>query len=216
VKQIRRFNGDRKIHLVAHSWGTLVAARYASEHPGHVATLVLFGPPVVRNELANPDTAQNAPFKTEVAMPSHHPLTAWAQYRRFVEDVPRGEPQVFSEAHFDAWSRTWLGTDVTARTRIPESVMTPYGPIADITALWSGESLVVGSKIKMPVLLVRGEWDSVCDDTDALRLLTSLGTTDKKDIKIPRGTHLMHLESQRGALYVAVNTFIQRVARENR
>jgi pimeloyl-ACP methyl ester carboxylesterase len=168
MNHIRRANGGKKIHLVAHSWGTLVAARYASEHPDQVKSLVLFGPPVVRNESGSA-ARQASPVEMP---PSHHPITAWAQYRRFVEDVPRGEPQVLSEAHFDVWSRTWLGTDVSARLRIPEAVLTPYGPVADIEGLWSGESLFDAAKINMPVLLIRGAWDSVCNDADAQRLLS--------------------------------------------
>jgi alpha-beta hydrolase superfamily lysophospholipase len=100
---------------------------------------------------------------------------------------------------------------VTAKSRTPESVMSPYGPIADIEALWSGTVFFDAAKIDMPVLLVRGEWDSVCDDADAARLLIKIGAIDKTEIKIPRATHLMHLESQRAMLHNAVNTFLLRV-----
>jgi pimeloyl-ACP methyl ester carboxylesterase len=204
INHIRRRNGGKKIMLVAHSWGTLVASRYASEHPEHVSALVLFGPPVVRNE-------NTGNHREATVMLSHHPISPWAQYRRFVEDVPRGEPQVLSEEHYAAWHREWLATDATAKSRTPESVMSPYGPIADIEALWSGTSFFDAAKINMPVLLVRGEWDCVCDDADAVRLLSRIGAVDKTDVKIARATHLMHLESQRTMLHNVVNTFLLRV-----
>jgi esterase/lipase len=60
----------------------------------------------------------------------------------------------------------------------------------------------------MPTLIVRGEWDSVCNDQDAATLLASIGTEHKRDCKIERATHLMHLETQRVALYQAVNDFL--------
>jgi alpha-beta hydrolase superfamily lysophospholipase len=66
----------------------------------------------------------------------------------------------------------------------------------------------------MPTLLIRGEWDSVCDDRDAAHLLKNIGASDKSDVKIPYATHLMHLESQRVALHNAVNQFLHRVAKE--
>lgn len=110
--------------------------------------------------------------------------------------------------------RAWLATDATAKSRTPESVMSPYSPIADIEALWSGASFFDAAKIDMPVLLLRGEWDSVCDDADAAHLLTKIGAIDKTDIKIPRATHLMHLESQRTMLHNVVNTFLLRVTKE--
>ncbi len=210
VQQLRLCNGGKKICLLAHSWGTLVAARFASEHPELVSALVLFGPPVLRNEIYASRTAD-----TDQA-PSHHFLSIWAQYRRFIEDVPRGAPQVLSEADFAHWSRDWLATDPHAKSRSPESVITPYGPLVDLGALWSGKALFDANKITMHTLLIRGEWDSVCDDTDAACLLKSIGTSDKSDVKIPRATHLMHLESQRGALHNAVNQFLRRVEKEKR
>jgi pimeloyl-ACP methyl ester carboxylesterase len=218
VNHIRRRNGGKKVFLIAHSWGTLVAARYVSDNPEHVSALVLFGPPVVRNE--NVGTAQtgNRSETSETSVtsvaPSHHLISAWAQYRRFVEDVPRGEPQVLSESHFEAWHPAWLATDATAKSRTPESVISPYGPIVDIEALWSGTSFFDAAKISMPLLLVRGEWDSVCDDADAARLLTKVIAIDKSDIKIPRATHLMHLESERTMLHNVVNTFLLRVTKD--
>jgi pimeloyl-ACP methyl ester carboxylesterase len=202
VEHIRRRNGGNKVALLAHSWGTLVASRYAGLQSQAVEALVFFGPPVTRFSDSKVDITQD---ESKKVLPSHHPISAWAQYRRFVEDVPRGEVQVLSEAHFDAWQSVWL-----ASMRAPPSVMTPYGPIEDISEMWSGTALYDATRITAPTLIVRGEWDSVCNDGDADRLLKSLGTIDKADVKILRATHLMHLESQRKVLHNTVNTFFQR------
>jgi pimeloyl-ACP methyl ester carboxylesterase len=207
IQHIRRQNGGKNVLIVAHSWGAAVAARYASEYPAkNVKALVLFGPPVTRD---------GKPVKSTNAPPAFYPLSALAQYRRFIEDVPRGEAQVLSEAHFETWSREWLATDTTAPSRTPQSVITPYGPVADLTALWSGEVLYDAARIVAPVLVIRGEWDSVCRDADANRLLNAIGSKDKADIVIPRATHLTHLESQRTMLHNAVNTFLARVVKED-
>lgn len=202
VAAVRARNGDRPIALVAHSWGASVAARYAGMYPQDVKALVLFAPIVMRTPGAIPATA--AP------QPSHYLLTLWGQYRRFVEDVPRGQPQILSEAHFQAWGSAYLATDPGAGGRVPPSVITPYGPLADIFALWSGQALYDPSLVAAPTLLVRGEWDSMCTDADASRLLSGLGCQDKTDAKIERATHLMHLESQRGVLHNRVNMFLER------
>jgi pimeloyl-ACP methyl ester carboxylesterase len=206
IEHIRGRNGGKKPSLLAHSWGTVVAARYASLHPQAIVSLVLFGPAVTRTARAKAES--------KLPLPSHYPLTVWAQYRRFVEDVPRGEVQVLSEAHFDAWAADFLATDATARTRKPQSVMTPSGPMADVGALWNGAALYNAKRITSPTLLIRGEWDSVCNDADASHLLTALGSINKTDVKIDRATHLMHVESQRTLLHNAVNTFLVRVVKE--
>ena len=202
VAAVRARNGDRPVALVAHSWGASVAARYAGMYPEDVKALVLFAPIVTRTPAPRPGPA--------AAQPSYYPLTLWAQYRRFIEDVPRGQPQVLSEAHFQAWGAAYLATDHRSGERVPPSVMTPYGPVADIVALWSGQSLYDPSLITAPTIVVHGEWDSLCTDADASRLLAGLGARDKAGVRIEHATHLMHLESQRAVLYNRVNTFLAR------
>jgi alpha-beta hydrolase superfamily lysophospholipase len=199
IAAVRTRNGGRPVVLLGHSHGGTVAARHAALHGDDVRALVLFAPAVQR--AAGPAPA--APTQ------AHHLLTVWAQYRRFIEDVPRGHSPVLSDAHYDAWSAAFLRSDPAAALRTPPAVRTPSGPAADIAALWSGRPLFDAARITAPTLLVRGRWDSVCDDADAQRLLAALGTADKADVCIERATHLMHLEQQRGALYDAVNRFLR-------
>jgi hypothetical protein len=53
------------------------------------------------------------------------------------------------------------------------------------------------------------EWDGVIPDQDACWLFDAFKASPiKRDIKISRGTHLMHLEAMRGALYNEANTFL--------
>ena len=161
----------------------------------------LFAPVTVR-----PSAAIAPP--PAASQPSHYPLTLWAQYRRFVEDVPRGQPQVFDEAHFERWGAAFLKTDPDARLRTPPAVSTPAGPQLDVRAMWSGQALYDPARIVAPALLVRGEWDSVCDADDARRLLGAMGGAVRVAATIPGATHLMHLEARRGLLYNEVNKFL--------
>jgi pimeloyl-ACP methyl ester carboxylesterase len=96
---------------------------------------------------------------------------------------------------------------------VPPSVAVPSGPLADIGALWSGAELYDPFLVSAPTLLARGEWDSMCTDDDARRLLWNLGAADKEDAKIERATHLAHLELQRTLLHDRVNRFLERAAR---
>ncbi len=204
ISAIRARNGDRPVALVAHSWGGSVAAAYAASHPQDVRALVLFGPIVPRQ----PSPTSNTPT---APVSSHYPVSLWAQYRRFVEDVPRGQPQVLNEAHFQAWGAAYLATDPTASTRFPPSVWTPAGPGADVQAWWSGDWLYDPACVAAPTLLVRGAWDSLCTDADAATLLNTLGSMHKADCRIERATHLMHLEAQREVLYAHTNEFLQHI-----
>ena len=103
VTAIRRHNGEKPVVLLAHSRGGVVAARYASEFAEHVAALVLFAPVVTR-------PAKTGGEPAAAVLPSHVSLRAWAQYRRFIADVPPDQAQVLSEAHMQSWSEAFLAS----------------------------------------------------------------------------------------------------------
>lgn len=91
-------------------------------------------------------------------------------------------------------------------------MLTPNGPAADIGLLWSGGSLCDLAAIRQPTLLVRGAWDSLCDDADAAAWRARLGAAMKPDVVVPEGTHLLHLERGRHALHAVVNRFLAEAA----
>jgi hypothetical protein len=74
-----------RVSIVAHSWGTMAACLFASQHPDAVERLVLFGP-VARRE----GEASSA------RLPAWRDITLQQQWDRFIEDVPpgvRGSPR---------------------------------------------------------------------------------------------------------------------------
>jgi pimeloyl-ACP methyl ester carboxylesterase len=215
VNLIKQKNGNKPVLLIAHSWGASTAIRYAGQFPDNVKGLVLFAPIVTRYPtLPNQTTTAGATeVKPPPAMPSVYPLSALSQYRRFIEDVPKGQPQVLNEVHFQKWATAYLAADASSMKRSPPSAVTPFGPVADIMQMWSGQNLYEPALVKSPVLLIRGAWDSLCNDADAARLIALLGSVEKTDIKIDRATHLLHFETERDKLYSAVNNFLERLAK---
>jgi len=198
AEHIRRRSGAEKVSIVAHSWGTLAAARYACAYPAGVERLVLFGP-IARRELG--DDLQH--------LPAFHDVTLEEQYARFVDDVPEGHPPVLED--FERWSREYLATDTGADKRDPPAVRIPGGPTADIMASWAGYFPYEPAGVRAQVLIVRGEWDSLCTDSDAAWLTARLtGADGVRDVVIDRATHLMHLETARHELYAAATAFLNR------
>jgi pimeloyl-ACP methyl ester carboxylesterase len=92
-------------------------------------------------------------------------------------------------------------------------VRIPAGPQADILAAWSGALSYPPAEVVAPTLVVRGEWDSVSNDQDADWLLSRIAAPVCKDVKIAKGTHLMHLEQCRDALFAAVRGFLSDIVR---
>jgi pimeloyl-ACP methyl ester carboxylesterase len=198
LQAVRERCERRPLHLVAHSWGSIPALRIAARHGDALSGLTLFGPLARRHGPA-----------ASTATVGWRLLTVWEQYRRFIADVPRGHPPVLDDRHIEAWSRAWLATDADGITRDPPAVKVPAGPLADAAAIFAGEALYDAAAVRVPVLLVRGEWDSVCDDQDARTLQRALAGTSCRDVKIARGTHLMHLEASRTDLHREVNRFLK-------
>jgi pimeloyl-ACP methyl ester carboxylesterase len=198
VRFIRQRHAAQRISLVAHSWGTIASCRFAARCPALVERLVLFGAIARR-------------CGTEV--PSRYP--AWRlvslkdQWDRFTAEVPNGELPVLSRRHFQEWGERYLDTDPAGRTRTPPSVKTPSGPWYDIARAWSGNLAYDPSRVQAPVAIIRGEWDSMCTDTDAAWLFAAFTSSPiRRDVKISRATHLMHLEASRHALYRETQTFL--------
>jgi pimeloyl-ACP methyl ester carboxylesterase len=193
-------SGVARLSFVSHSWGSMPTGRFAGKHPAMVDRLVLLGP-----------IARRSPrrYETAPAGSAWRIITVEDQWKRFVEDVPASEPPVFSRQHFDEWGERYLDSETGSRTRHPAGVKVPSGPFYDILRAWHGELGYDPGLVQAPVAMIRGEWDGLIPDEDARWLFGALKASPvKRDIKISRGTHLMHLELMRAALYRETNTFL--------
>ena len=192
--------GVSRLSLISHSWGSMAVGRFAGKHPAMVDRWVLFGP-VGRRP---PRRYESAP-----SGPAWRIITPEDQWTRFVEDVPPEEPPVLSRRHFEEWAERYLDGDTGSRDRNPIGVKVPSGPFVDILRAWHGELGYDPALVEAPVALIRGEWDGVIPDEDARWLFDAFRAAPiKRDVKISRATHLMHLETGRGALYRETNTFL--------
>jgi pimeloyl-ACP methyl ester carboxylesterase len=199
VERIQRELRIARVDLVAHSWGTTAAALYACRHPGNVGRLVLFAP----------ITARSGDAAGQPRPPAWHLVTAAAQWTRFVAPVPAGAAPVLPREWFDPWAAAYLASDPEAALRDPPAVKVPYGPLADAEAASAGVLPYEPDQVTAPTLIVRGEWDHWPTDADAQWLFAALANAaDKRDVKIARGTHVMHLDTSRMALYRETETFL--------
>jgi pimeloyl-ACP methyl ester carboxylesterase len=200
VRKIIAETGVPRIPLIAHSWGTIAAGLFAERYPELVERLVFFGP-----------IAQRAQLNSVPALGPWRFLTVEEQRARFVEDVPAGHPPVLMERDFPAWAECYLDSDPDSRLHTPHAVKTPNGPLADIMSAWSGHLAYDPVSITAPLAIIRGEWDRLSTDADADWLRTRAARAPETvDIKIAKGTHLMHLEKNRHQLYEAASEFLKR------
>ncbi|WP_336488374.1 alpha/beta hydrolase [Methylobacterium nigriterrae] len=200
VRHVRASTDGKRVSLLTHSWGSMPACRLAGTHPDLIDRLVLFGP------IASRDPPHYVPRPDG---PAWRVITAQAQWDRFVEDVPADEPPVLSRSEFEDWAERYLDSDPDGRAREPEGVKVPSGPFVEILRAWHGELPYDPALVRAPVCIIRGAWDGLATDTDARWLFDAFtGSSDRRDLKIGRGTHLMHLEAMRGALWQASAAFL--------
>jgi len=169
------------LSLITHSWGSMVAGRFAGERPALVDRLVLFAP-IAQREPSRPARRPNGPAWRVISLED--------QWARFIEDVPPGEPPVLSRVHFNDWAQRYLDSDPLSRSR-------------------DGELAYEPARVTAPVAILRGDWDRLVTDADARWLFDAFSRSAvKRDVKIGRGTHLMHLETMRAALWRESATFL--------
>ena len=195
---ILRFHQQSRISIIAHSWGSMAAGLFAGRRPELVERLVFFAPIAQR-------TRRDEPKR----FPSWRLVSLQEQWDRFTADVPPGESPVLLKRHFEEWGALYVETDSESQTRNPASVKVPSGPVQEIAEAFAGRLAYDPAKITVPVTIIRGAWDSLVTDEDARWLFQALKNAPvKRDVKISRGTHLMHLESSRYALYREAQTFL--------
>jgi pimeloyl-ACP methyl ester carboxylesterase len=198
VRFLIRRHAVPRVSIIAHSWGTIATGRFAGRCPELVDRLVFFGPITWRPKTAEPQR-----------FPAWRPVSLEDQWTRFTAEVPKGEPAVLSRRHFDDWGERYLDSDAESRTRTPPSVRTPAGPWQDIACAASGEIAYDPGLIQAPVAIIRGEWDSLATDDGARWLFGALKAAPlRRDVKIARATHLLHLEENRYALYRETEAFL--------
>ena len=191
-------HGVGRLSIIAHSWGTIVAGRFAGRCPELVDRLVFFGP-----------IAEREASGERIHLPGWRLISLEDQWTRFTETVPAGEQPVLLRRHFDEWSERYLDVDPESRARSPASVKVPSGAFQDIYDAWAGEFAYDPRLVRAPVSIIRGEWDAMCTDEDARWLFNALTASPiRRDVKIGRATHLMHLEAARYALYREAEAFL--------
>ena len=202
---LRKTRGMGRIHLVAHSWGTLPAATFAAEHPGALASLTLFGPVV--------------PRPGQPAEPVHEAwwtITAEARYQqlRFKHVLPP-ELTLLEPAVTQRWATEFDASAPHVEGDAPGALRIPAGPAADIDAVASGGRYPYDpAAITAPVFVVYGDYDTVTDDAGATTLLAKFTASPLTwRMRIDHGSHVMHLERNRWSLYRSVDAFIHAAER---
>jgi pimeloyl-ACP methyl ester carboxylesterase len=201
VDFILQRRGVRKISLVGWSWGTAIMGTYTAGNNEKVERLVLYAPLYAMRD---------APAIAGVG--AYRAVQREAARERGARGIPPARVEEISpRAWFDKWFDANLATDPQGAAQAPPVVRAPNGVIKDISEIWSkGRSPYDPANIRVPTMLVIGEWDQDTPLYMAQDVFAKLiNSPDKRFVILGEGTHAMVLEKHRMRLIREVQQFLE-------
>ena len=207
LKHIRETRGVAKTGLIGWSWGTSLVSRFAADNPALVDRLVLYAPLWLRD--ANSRGAVPVP---EGPLPAYRTVTRAQARERWMAGVPEGKrASLIPPGWYEYWADATFATDPEGSRQVPSVLRAPNGVLQDLREYWdAGRPFYDPSKITAPALLVVGEWDRDTPPAMATTLFPLLTQSPgKRLVMLAEGTHSIMLERNRGALFQAVQVFLE-------
>jgi pimeloyl-ACP methyl ester carboxylesterase len=202
---IRERRNLPKTVLMGWSWGAALMGRFATESPATVERLVLHAPGWLR-EGATPATTPLGAYRTVTQAQARERWTAGVPEAARAALIPPG--------WFEHWAGVTWATDPEGMRRNPSVLRAPNGVQADSRESWQvGRPWWDPSKVTAPTLVVTAEWDRDTPVGMAVALFQQLSASPgRRCVLLGEGTHHMMLERNRGALFQAVQVFLEEAA----
>ncbi|MGI4841457.1 MAG: alpha/beta fold hydrolase [Janthinobacterium lividum] len=142
VEQLLESLGVDKVHLVAHSMGTIVAAHFAARHPQRVRSLALFGPLLAPPDAGRPGIHARADLARDGGVPAMQEIADAIVKGATAQQTKDQQPAVLA--------------------LVRECIMrqSAEGYSQSCTALANAQPAAV-ERIEAPALLVTGDQDGV-------------------------------------------------------
>jgi pimeloyl-ACP methyl ester carboxylesterase len=195
----------RIVHM-GWSWGTATMARFAADNPSLVERLVLYAPIWLR------DGPSPAAAGAAGPLGAYRSVTQAEARERWLRGVPdRARASLIPPGWFEHWAGVTWATDPEGARRNPPALRAPNGVLLDSREYWqAGQPWYDPARVQAPTLLVVGEWDRDTPPAMASALFPLLtASPGKRLVVLGEGTHTMLMERNRGALFQAVQIFLE-------
>lgn len=203
---IRERRNLPRIVVMGWSWGTTLAGRYAAENPELVERVVLFAP------LWTFEGTGARPLGADLQLGAYRTVTQAQARERWLNGVPENRREgLIPPGWFEHWAGVTWATDPEGMRRNPSVLRAPNGVLQDVREFWqANRPWYDPARISAPTLLVVGEWDRDTPPAMATTLFPLLtNSPGKRLVMLGEGTHTMMMERSRGALFQAVQVFLE-------
>jgi len=203
---IRQRRSLPKIVHMGWSWGTALTARFAADNPSLVERVVLYAPVWLR------EGPRLAAANTPAELGAYRLVTQAQARERWMTGVPEAKrAALIPPGWFEHWAGVTWATDPEGQRRNPPALRAPNGVVQDSREFWqAGKPFFDPAKITAPTLLVVAEWDRDTPPALATTLFPLLtASPGKRLVLLGEGTHTIIMERNRGALFQAVQVFLE-------
>ncbi len=190
VKFVKKRRGINKVNLIGWSWGTAIMQWYTSLNSPKVEKLV-----------------QTVPGPT----PAYRSVSMAQAKARWLTGVPEAKKaDLIPAGWFEAWAAAMSAMDPVGAQQNPPVLRAPNGVVADGLKYWGNGVIPWKAKdIKVPVLLIKAEWDQDTPAYMAQALLPKpTGAPYKRYVELGEGTHTIIMEKNRMNLFRKVQLFL--------
>ncbi len=128
--------------------------------------------------------------------------------------APEKQKDLIPPGWFEAWADATLKSDPGGAARNPPVVRAPNGVLVDGGRYWGapggqGKMPYDAADIRVPTLLIKGEWDADTPAYMAQALFPRLTSVPyKRYVEIGEGTHTVMMERNRMSLFREVQLFL--------
>jgi len=206
VDHVLERKGLEKVCVFGMSWGGTVAGAYTSRNNDKVHKLVLLAPQWLSD--------RPIPIDTGGQLDAYRLVPVLDSKARWLSTAPEhARASLVPKGWFEQWADFTLAEDPWSRKQAPDRLRATNGPIQDIRDYWSvGRPYYSPAEIRVPVLLVHGEWDIDVPIDLAQALFIELKNARYRQwVEIGEATHLVLLEKNRLLAFQAIRDFYDRV-----
>ncbi|TRZ94344.1 MAG: alpha/beta fold hydrolase [Rhodocyclaceae bacterium] len=204
VEFVKKRRGIHKTNLLGWSWGTSIMQWYTSLNSQKVEKLVLYAPVWIRQTAS---LVQTGPGPT----PAYRSVNMAQAKTRWLTGVPEDKKaELIPPGWYEAWANATIASDPVGASQNPPVVRAPNGVVADGLKYW-GKGVIPwkAEDIKVPVLLIKAEWDQDTPAYMAQNLFPKLtGAPYKRYVELGEGTHTIIMEKNRMNLFREVQVFL--------
>jgi len=200
VDAIMKRRNVAKVSLLGWSWGTSIMAAYTATRNEFVNKLVLYAPLWLRTTPGS--------IGGDGPLGAYRTVTKDSARKRWLNGVPENkQADLIPHGWFEAWAAATWDTDPKAANG---GLRAPNGVIQDVRSYWaSGKPYYDPSAIRVPVMLIKAEWDQDTPAYMAQALFPLLKNAPvKRYVEIGEGTHSVIMEKNRLQLFQEVQLFL--------